>query len=98
MMDSWIIFGLLVLGGFAIAASAKRNSVDGMEDTPVSIENIRKGVARGWYSATLCRVDGMPAVRLVGRTTDIEPYTDVFPITEEDWQTLKNEGYSVAEQ
>ena len=96
-MDSWIIFGLIVLGGFAIAASAKHNSVDGMEDTPVSIDNIRKGVARGWYSATLCRVDGIPAVRLTGEVGG-KPYSDVFQIAETDWQTLKNEGYSVAEQ
>ena len=95
-MDSLVIIGLLLLGGFAIAAAKKHDSVDGMEDTPVSIDNIRKGVARGWYSATLCRVDGVPAVRLTGEVGG-KPYSYVFPIAETDWQTLKNEGYSVAE-
>ena len=93
-MDGLFVISLLVLGGLFIAAAPKHNSVDGMEDTPVSIDNIRKGVARGWYSATLCRVDGVPAVRLTGEVGG-KPYSDVFPITEEDWQTLKNEGYSV---
>ena len=95
-MDGLVIIGLLLLGGFAIAAAKKHDSIDGMEDTPVSIDNIRKGVARGWYSATLCRVDGVPAVRLTGEVGG-KPYSDVFPIAETDWQTLKNEGYSVSE-
>lgn len=93
-MDGIIIFGLLLLGGALIARSAKATA--GMDDTPVSIDNIRKGVARGWYSCVLTRVDGKPAVRLIGTTTDGEATADVYPITENDWQTLKAEGYKEA--
>ena len=94
-MDGLFIISMLVLGGLFIAAASKHNSVDGMEDTPVSIDNIRKGVARGWYACTLVRVNGIPAVRLSGKDAYGMTYSDVFPITEEDWQTLKKEGYSV---
>lgn len=90
-MDGIVIIGLLLLGGVLISRSAKATA--GMEDTPVSIDNIRKGVARGWYSCVLTRVDGKPAVRLSGTTTDGEETADVYPITEDDWQTLKAEGY-----
>lgn len=65
-----------------------------MEDDPISIENIRRGVTNGWYTCVLTRVDNIPAVRLSGRTADGKIYTDVFAVTEEDWQTLKKEGYA----
>ena len=78
-----------------MAANKNRNeSVYGMEDDPVSIENIRRGVANGWYTCVLTRVNSIPAVRLSGRTADGKNYTDVFAVTEEDWQTLKKEGYA----
>ena len=95
-MDGIICIGVLV-AAVLIAAAAKPISKDvaGMEDTPVSIDNIRKGVQRGWYSAVLVIVDGIPAVRLSGRTADGNTYSDIYPITAEDWQTLQNEGYEV---
>ena len=91
-MDGLVIISILVLGGLLIAS--RNRSVDGMEDDPVSIENIRRGVANGWYTCVLTRVNGIPAVRLSGRTADSKDYTDVFAVTEEDWQTLKKEGYA----
>ena len=92
--------GIIVIGALAamalIAAAAKPTAdIYGMEDQPVAIENIRKGVQNGWYDCTLVYVNGKPAVRLSGRTADGRPYSDVFPITQEDWNTLKSEGYKV---
>ena len=79
-----------------MAIAKKHDSVNGMEDTPVSIENIRRGVAEGWYTCVLTRVNGMPAVKLTGRTVvGGKQYTDVYPISETDWQTLRAEGYTV---
>ena len=92
-MDGFVIIGILLLGGLLIRQSAKATA--GMTDTPVSIDNIQKGVARGWYTAELTRVDGQPAVRLSGTTTDGTYTSDVYPIAESDWQTLKAEGYKV---
>lgn len=89
---------LLIIGGIVLAVafihSAARGT-SGMEDTPVSIENIRKGVERGWYKAVLCRVNGKPAVFLYGKDADGENYGDYYPISETDWQILKSEGYKV---
>ena len=97
-MDEAIVISAVVVLGLLIMASKHRNEdVAGMEDIPVSADNIRKGVQRGWYSATLVRVNGVSAVRLSGRNADGMPYSDVFPISEADWQTLKTEGYAVEE-
>ena len=97
-MDKVIAISAVVILGLLIAASKHRNEdVAGMEDIPVSIDNIRKGVQRGWYAATLVRVNGVPAVRLSGRSADGMPYSDVFPVSEADWQALKAEGYAVEE-
>ena len=95
-MDGIIIIGVFVAAAL-IAAAAKKNpqGLEGMSDTPVSIENIRKGVERGWYKAVLCRVNGKPAVFLYGKDADGENYGDYYPISEVDWQTLKNEGYAI---
>ena len=95
-MDGIIIIGMFVAAAL-IAAAAKPVSKDlaGMEDTPVSIDNIRRGVVKGWYTCTLMVVDGIPAVRLSGRTADGKNYSDVYPITAADWQTLQKEGYEV---
>ena len=95
-MDAWIITG--IFAAMALAALAGRKSqaaLTGMEDMPVSIDNIRRGVANGWYTCTLVVVDGIPAVHLSGRTADGKPYSDVYPITKEDWNTLQAEGYKV---
>ncbi len=68
-----------------------RDRVGMMTDAPVSLENIRKGIARGWYKAQLCTIDGKPAVKLTG-TANGKPYSDYYPISEEDYKTLQNEG------
>ena len=94
-MDGLVIISALLLGGLALAAFSKPRTMDGMEDTPVSIDNIRRGVANGWYTCTLVMVDGIPAVHLTGKTSNGQPYSDVFPITQADWDTLKAEGYKV---
>lgn len=94
-MDALILISALLLGGFAMATLTKPRTTDGMEDTPVSIDNIRRGVAEGWYTCTLVVVDGIPAVHLTGKTANGKPYSDIYPITQADWNTLKAEGYKV---
>lgn len=95
-MDGLIITAIILGVTFAAIAGRKRNyDISGMEDTPVSIENIRRGVANGWYTCVLTRVNDSPAVRLSGKVVNGKQFTDVYPITEADWQTLKAEGYEV---
>lgn len=76
---------------------------DGPSDSTTETECSQMGmramdmlcVLPGWYACTLVVVDGITAVHLSGRTADGKPYSDVYPITKEDWETLKNEGYKV---
>ena len=94
-MDALILISALLLGGFAMATLSKPRTTDGMEDTPISIDNIRRGVANGWYTCTLMIADGRPAVHLTGKTADGKTYSDIYPVTQADWDTLKAEGYKV---
>ena len=91
-----ILIGVLAAVAFvAVVNKPKESEILGMEDQPVSIDNIRKGVARGWYQAMLTRVDGKPAIRLTGKSTNGGTYTDVFRISQEDFDTLQAEGYLI---
>ena len=93
-MDGLFVIGVLLLGGLLIAATGNKH-VDGMDDKPVDINQVRKGVARGWYEAALTRVHGKPAIRLSGKLANGETYQDVFPITQEDFDQLQSEGYLI---
>ena len=91
-MDSVLAIG--ILAAIALVAFASRpKAASGLDSDPLSIQNIRMGVAERWYTCTLVRVDGVPAVRLSGKLASGQPYSDVFRITEADWQTLRDEGY-----
>ena len=92
-MQELILLGILLVGGLLIKKAAAPAS--GMSDSPVSIDNIRRGVANGWYTAQLTRVNGQPAIRLSGTRTDDTQFVDVYPISENDWQTLKKEGFLI---
>ena len=94
MDASIMILGVIATVAF-IAAVAKPRTTDGLEDTPVSADNIRRGVANGWYNAVLVRVDGAPCVRLSGRTKDGKLFTDVFRISQADFDALQAEGYLI---
>lgn len=92
-MDGIVIISILLIGGLIMR---KVKGTNGMGDPVTSIENIRRGVKNGWYSAQLTRTpDGKPAVLLSGKKTDGFYTQDIYPITEADWQTLRAEGYTV---
>lgn len=91
--------GLLIIGGIVLAVAFIRSAThgtSGMNDAPVSIDNIRRGVQNGWYKAVLVRANGQPAIYLYGKNTAGKDTAGTYPISENDWQTLKNEGYDVA--
>ena len=92
-MDGVIIIGILLIGGWLIKRASDKQGTSGMNDNAVSLENIRKGVERGWYKARLTRANGQPAIYLYGLNTAGQEYGDTYPISENDWQTLKKEGY-----
>ena len=71
----------------------KRSQMVGAMADPVpAIENLKRGIANGWYQAQLTTVDGKPAVRLSGKLTNGKPYSDVYPITAEVQAELKQIG------
>jgi hypothetical protein len=92
-MNELILIGILLLGGIAIA---KAKGANGMQDNPVSIDNIRRGVSQGWYTAKLTHVSGQTAIILSGRTADGKVFSGTYPIAQSDWDALKAEGYAEA--
>ena len=86
----------VIVAALAVLAIMRRNkSIKGMSDPIVTIDNIRRGVRNGWYTAQLTRHNGAPAVRLSGKRTDGTYESSLYPITEADWQQLKSENYPV---
>ena len=76
--------GLLIIGGIVLAAVLMRSAThgtSGMNDKPVFLDSIRRGVKNGWYKATLTCVNGKPAVHLSGKDTDGNDYDGDFPIS-----------------
>lgn len=70
----------------------KQRGVGSMSDAPVALENLKRGIANGWYQAQLTTVGGKPAVRLSGKLINGKQYSDVYPITAEVQAELKQIG------
>ena len=85
MKSNTILYGALAVAALALI---RRKPVSGMQDPEVSLDNIRRGVANGWYKATRTMVNGKPAVELSGRTQDGKLYTDVYPVSQETYNKL----------
>ena len=91
-----ILLAALAAMGLLIVANKPTQADDlEMEDQMIDIANIRKGVANGWYTAVLTRIDNKPAIRLTGNNTSGEQITDVFWISQDDFDTLQSEGYII---
>ena len=86
-----VAFGALAL--LLVKAGKSDAAASGLEDAPISAANIRMGVQNGFYTCTLLRVDHIPAVRLSGRLKNGKVFTDVYRVSEDDWQALKKEGF-----
>lgn len=86
-----IIATIAVAIGLLFIAN-KQNGVGKMSDAPVALENLKRGIANGWYQAQLTTVDGKPAVRLSGKLTNGKQYSDVYPITPKVAAELKQMG------
>lgn len=92
-MDELILIGILILGGFALS---KKKCTSGMNDPETSLANIHRGVANGWYTCKLTREkNGKAAVILTGKDANGDDYSDLYPVSENTWQTLKAEGYEI---
>lgn len=72
----------------------KQRSVGSMNDPEVALDNLKRGIANGWYTAQLTTIDGQQAVRLSGKLTNGKQYSDVYPITPEVAAELRKMGVS----
>lgn len=75
----------------------KQRGVGKMSDPEVALDNLKRGIANGWYTAQLTMVDGKQAVRLSGKLTDGTYYQDVYPISAEVAKELRMIGVKVAQ-
>lgn len=95
-MDGIIIIAILsAVAIAAIAGNSRPQGLEGIEDELVRAEDIRKGVARGWYDAVLIRVDGQPCVRVSGKATNGSNVTDIFRLSQEDFDALQADGFLI---
>lgn len=86
-----IIATIAVAIGLLFIAN-KQNGVGKMDDPAVALDNLKRGIANGWYTAQLTMVNGQQAVRLSGKLINGMPYSDVYPITPEVASELKQMG------
>lgn len=70
----------------------RQNGVGSMSDQAPTLENLKRGIANGWYQAQLTVVKGQQAVRLSGKLTNGREYSDVYPIIPEVAAELKRMG------
>lgn len=89
-MDTLI---LIAIATGCFLALRKSKATAGMNDKESSLDNIHRGVANGWYTCKLTRVNSKPAVILTGKDANGDDYSDLYPVSEKTWQTLKAEGY-----
>lgn len=85
--------------GLALAAAItwkllhkRSQKVGAMTDPMPTLDNLKRGIANGWYTAKLTTFDGQQAVELSGKLTDGTPYVDIYPITEDIANELRKIG------
>lgn len=86
------IIATIVVAIGLVKRANKQSSVGAMDDIPPTLENLKRGIANGWYQAQLTMVNGQQAVRLSGKLTNGREYSDVYPVTPEVAAELKRMG------
>ena len=72
-------------------------SIGNLSDEPLSLENILKGVERGWYTARAAELDGFGyVVYLTGIKATGEKEESVYPISKETYDALLSRGIGKA--
>ena len=89
--------GLALGAAFVWKLLSKQKSVGKMSDPAPTLENLKRGIANGWYKAEITTVDGKRAVRLSGKLTNGTFYQDVYPITESVEKELLKLGAKIAQ-
>jgi hypothetical protein len=87
-----LIYTSVVVAIGLVLIANKQSKVSGMNDAAPALENLKRGIANGWYTAELTMVNGQQAIRLSGKLTNGKQYTDVYPVTTEVAQELRKMG------
>ena len=87
-----LIYTSVVVAIGLVLIANKQGKVSGMLDAAPALENLKRGIANGWYTAELTMVNGQQAVRLSGKLTNGKQYSDVYPVTPEVAQELRKMG------
>lgn len=90
-----LIYTSVVVAIGLVLIANKQSKVSGMDDAAPTLENLKRGIANGWYTAQLTMVNGQQAVRLSGKLTNGKPYSDVYPVTPQVAEELKQMGVPV---
>lgn len=85
--------------GLALAAAVawkllkkRSEKIGAMTDPMPTLDNLKRGIANGWYTARLTIVGGQQAVELSGKLTNGQFYADVYPISAETANELRKIG------
>lgn len=87
-----IIYTSVIVAIGLVLIANNQSKVSGMTDAAPALENLKRGIANGWYTAELTMVNGQQAVRLSGKLTNGKQYSDVYPVTPEVAQELRKMG------
>lgn len=87
-----IIYTSVIVAIGLVLIANKQSKVSGMNDAAPALDNLKRGIANGWYTAELTVVNGQQAVRLSGKLTNGKQYSDVYPVTPEVAQELRKMG------
>ena len=90
-----LIYTSVVVAIGLVLIANKQSKVGGMADAAPTLENLKRGIANGWYQAELVMVNGQQAVRLSGKLTNSQEYSDVYPVTTQVAEELKQMGVPV---
>ena len=85
--------------GLALAAAVawkllkkRSKKIGAITDPMPTLDNLKRGIANGRYTAKLTTFDGQQAMALSGKLTDGTPYVDIYPITEDIANELRKIG------
>lgn len=90
-----LIYTSVVVAIGLVLIANKQSKVSGMDDAAPTLENLKRGIANGWYTAQLTMVNGQQAVRLSGKLTNGKQYSDVYLVTPQVAEELKQMGVPV---
>ena len=89
--------GLALGAAFVWKLLSKQKSVGKMSDPAPTLDNLKRGIANGWYKAELTMVNGQQSVRLSGKLTNGDFYEDVYPISHDVANELRSLGVKIAQ-